>query len=534
MKKSIKNKRKKKNEKTIKYIKEVVTDKEKKKFKYLFLFLIIIFSIGLVRKTFQNDTFYTIKIGELILKNGIDMMDHFSWHSMLAYTYPHWLYDVFIYLVYYLFGYTGLYLSTIILLIILILLVFNTNIKNTDNYVVSIFSTFICILAISGFATARAQMLSFILFVLEIFFIEMFLKNKKKKYLYGLLLISLIICNTHVAVWIFYFILYLPCLVEFLIAYILDKIRKKNENNKLVVFCDKKFDIEKNDNVKYLFIVMLLSLLTGLITPIGDTPYTYIFKTMMGNSQKYINEHQMISWANSPFTIIIAIETIFLAFMAKVKLRDLFMICGLVIMSIFSIRHISLLALIGTICFARVFYAFLCKYDFNVDELLIKTLLKKSVIISSYIIVIISTFLLLYYQNNEEYIDHELYPIDAVKYIKENLDISEIKLFNGYNYGSYLVLNDIPVFIDSRADLYTKQFSGFDYDMFDDYEFIATNYQEKFEFYGITHVLLSREEEDILKLLEKDNCYNKIYSDNYFVLFEKTGHHDVIVNFSNN
>ena len=54
----------------------------------------------LLKKVLQNDTFYTIKIGELILNNGIDMMDHFSIHSNLAYTYPHWLYDVFIYLIY--------------------------------------------------------------------------------------------------------------------------------------------------------------------------------------------------------------------------------------------------------------------------------------------------------------------------------------------------------------------------------------------------------------------------------------------------
>ena len=57
---------------------------------------ICIFAIGLIRKTFQNDTFYTIKIGELILDNGIDMMDHFSFHENMAYTYPHWLYYVFI------------------------------------------------------------------------------------------------------------------------------------------------------------------------------------------------------------------------------------------------------------------------------------------------------------------------------------------------------------------------------------------------------------------------------------------------------
>ena len=62
--------------------------------------LIIILLCGAFTvKTFQNDTFYTIKVGESILKNGIDMVDHFSWHD-LAYTYPHWLYDLFIYILF--------------------------------------------------------------------------------------------------------------------------------------------------------------------------------------------------------------------------------------------------------------------------------------------------------------------------------------------------------------------------------------------------------------------------------------------------
>ena len=71
-----------------------------KKFYKGFLIWICILAFGLVRMELQNDTFYTIKIGELILNNGIDMLDHFSFHAGLAYTYPHWLYDVFIYFIY--------------------------------------------------------------------------------------------------------------------------------------------------------------------------------------------------------------------------------------------------------------------------------------------------------------------------------------------------------------------------------------------------------------------------------------------------
>lgn len=505
-----------------------MNDIDGKNFSRRFLIWIGILSLGLVRMAFQNDTFYTIKIGELIINNGIDMMDHFSFHTDLIYTYPHWLYDVFIYLIYHSFGFSGLYVSSIILLIILLCLIFKTNNLVCESKTASAISTIICALAISGFATARAQLVSFILFVIEIFFIESFLKKGKWKYLLGLFLISLALCNIHVAVWPFYFILFLPYLAEYLIVVIIDKVFT---GKKFKERLEKKFILEKNHRVKYLLLIMGISILSGLMTPIGDTPYTYLIKTMMGNSQKYILEHQMISWINSPFTIIIALETIILALLSKVRLRDLFMICGLVLMAIFSVRHLSLLALIGTICFARIFTTFLETYGFDIDKIFLNFFNKKIVIISSFGIVILITGLFFEFKMKEDFINDKLYPVAATEYIKNNLDISEIRLFNDYNFGSYLLFRDIPVFIDSRADLYTKQFSGFDYDIFDDYEYIITNYQEKFEFYKITHALIYKNNNIFFNILKSDYNYKIIYEDDNFGLFEKIGSPNVFVSY---
>ena len=84
--------------------------KEKKKksarcinwiFDGLVLICIIIISIAISPKSLQNDTFYNIKCGEYIFKNGIFHLtkDPFSWHD-LPYTWPHWLYDLLTYVVY--------------------------------------------------------------------------------------------------------------------------------------------------------------------------------------------------------------------------------------------------------------------------------------------------------------------------------------------------------------------------------------------------------------------------------------------------
>ena len=223
----------KKNKMDEKQEKEQLTMKKNKKiFIITFVICISILAIFLVKKTLQNDTFYTIKIGKLILENGIDMKDHFSFHSNLPYTYPHWLYDVFIYLIYLIGGYTGIYISSIVLFLILIYFLFFALYKITNHLSISAFSTFIATLSLSGFVTARAQLVSFILFALEVYFIEMFLKNGKKKYLLFLLLISLAICNIHLAVWPFYFIIFLPYFAE----YILSLIFNKKKDNKFPYF----------------------------------------------------------------------------------------------------------------------------------------------------------------------------------------------------------------------------------------------------------------------------------------------------------
>ena len=139
------------------------------------IILIAIFCICITPVTFQNDTFYTIKIGELIKNNGIDMMDHFSWHENLSYTYPHWLYDFCTYLVYALGGFKGVYILTAMLSVILGISIFLVNTKLTKNKAISFIVTVGALYTLRDYIAARAQLVTFILFVWELFFIEKFI-----------------------------------------------------------------------------------------------------------------------------------------------------------------------------------------------------------------------------------------------------------------------------------------------------------------------------------------------------------------------
>ena len=332
--------------------------KNKKPVIVISILMILMICIAFTSRSFQNDTFYTIKVGQSILKNGIDMKDHFSIHT-LNYTYPHWLYDVITYKLYQVGGLQGLYQVTILTFMIIGIIFYLANIKKNKSYFASLLFSILAMIMLARFVTARAQLITYLLFLVEVIFIEQLLKNGKKRYMFLLFLLNILIANLHAAVWPFYFILMLPYLCEYLVKKIMEKIKDKPN---LGIF-ENKIEVKKEENMKYLFFTFLISLPLGLLTPIGDVPYTYFIKILQGDTMKYINEHKPLVLIENFFVIgylfIFLIPLIFTK--VKIRLSDLFMILGLLFMSFLSVRHIALLAVIG------MFY--LCRLICNIGKI---------------------------------------------------------------------------------------------------------------------------------------------------------------------
>lgn len=542
------------------------------KFNILAVICISIFIIGLVTKTLQNDTYYTITLGKYVLQNGIDMMEHFSWHEGLIYTYPHWLYDIFIYLIYNAFGFMGVYISSIVLGIVLGLSIYFITSKISKNNLISFFITLLIMFLGRSFITARAQLITFILFVWTIYFIEKFLETRKIKYAIALILIPIGIANIHAAVFPFYFILYLPYIGEYIVAILAehtdfinkiliksdkkeinkllkkDKLSKKQEEklkeytirvekneeklkNKEEVRKAKKENeykiiIEKNKNVKWLILIMVICAFTGLVTPIGDTPYTYLLHTMKGNTTGNIGEHLPLTlYQNEEALITFAMTIILLAFTnTKIKLRDLFMLAGLMFLTFMSRRQLSMFLFIGGFTINNMLCEFLNIHNTEkeVEEAkeYVTTICGQ---VLTYILVIIVSGSMLYKMKDSKIVDTKSYPEEACNYVLENLNVKEIKLFNDYNYGSYLMYKGIPVFIDSRADVYDPQFNGLEDDIFQDYiktYNLKIYYEDTFEHYNITHVM-SYAKSSLALFLSKDYSYKEIYKDDNFIIFER-------------
>ena len=495
------------------------------------------------------------------------MEDVFSWHE-LPYTYTHWLYDLGIFLIYNVFGHAGIYASTIILASILGMIIYRLCARFSKNEVVSLIITIGSMYLLEPYVAARAQLLTFVLFALTLYFIEMFLETHKKRYAIGLILIPLIIANVHCAVFPFYFVLYLPYIAEFLwISFIdwdLDKklqrlvykialkfckndtVRQKLETKynlipeevserrrKRGLLREKPFRIKvtKNFFVIPLIIVMILAAFTGILNPAGDGAYTYLYKTMKGNTTDSINEHQpMVLVHCEEFLFTLCLFLAILIFTdTKIKLSDLFMLLGLTYLAFSTKRQISMFAIFCAPILAKLIAAMFEKYDKEAYKKLMNfagSCLGACVIILTFAIISID---MLEEIVDDPYVEVGTYPVEASDWIIENLDYKNIKLYNEYNYGSYLLFRGIPVFIDSRADLYAPEFNGnpdkddYGKDIFSDalnIAGIAYNYKDAFAEYGVSHVI-SYSNSKLVMLLSDDSDYIKLYEDDYFTIFEK-------------
>ena len=503
-------------------------DNKKICFEIMAIVLIAIFCISLTPKTLQNDTFYTIKIGEHIIENGgIDMMDPFSWHEGLEYTYPHWLYDVMIYLIYSAGGMFGIYISTCIFSVLLGLAIFETNSKLVKNKFLSFIITLGVMYLLKDYIAARAQLVTFILFTIQLYFMEKLVNTNKKRYGIGLIVISVLIANLHVAVWPFMFILYLPYIAEYVIAIIEEKVAKKYGKKTREGY---KISIEKRNGTKYLIIVMVICAFTGFLTPLGTTPYTYLIKTMQGNTTQNITEHLPMTLINCAgiLSALIIFVSILTFTDVKIRLTDLFMLGGLVFLMLYSKRQSTMFVIMCSVILNRLLYSELKKDEEDIDDQLINisTTLFGSIVITGLVLI-----LSIYFINptiKTQYINEKSYPVEMSDFIlqyfeENNIDIKSVRLYNEYNYGSYLLYRGIPVFIDSRCDLYAPEYND-GRDIFMDFmksSNLDVWFEDIFDKYKINYVILYKNSK--MNMIIQDSHlegYELLHKDDNFVFYK--------------
>ena len=470
--------------------------------------LFLIYLVSICQINFQNDVFFDIKVGEEYVKNGINTIDNFSIHEGLKYVSHHYMVNIITYHIYNLAGFYGIYFLEIILAVILSYLFYNANKIYVKNKIIAYFLTFIEMFFMRAFISQRAQMYSYILFLLEIICIEKFLREDKKRYLITLSFIPLFIVNFHAGVLPFYFIIIFVYLLNY---YNIKLDRIKNEE-------------KYKKNLKFLFIPVFLGIILMFCNPFGIDGVLYSFKTI---SNEFINnniqEFQASDINNNIMFYIFVLFIFMIYFFSKndVKTHQVLLVLGTSFMSLISLRHFSLLIIVSVTNMGlaeEVIKKIYNNLKTGIPEENQEKFKKALILILVFCIFYMSINNIVYM--NKDFIPETFFAVDGVEYIKNNIS-SDKRIFNDYSWGSLMMLNDIKVFIDSRCDLYTEEYN-YGVTVANDYgdvENCDKDYTTILKKYNIDYVFVKKES-NLNEFLKFDNRYELIYSDELSVIYE--------------
>lgn len=476
----------------------------------ILILIIMLFMTSCVEKTLQNDTFFTIALGERTVEHGIEKYDQLVWHEELEFIHLRWLFDVLIYFIYSISSFNGIYIFVIIISIIQGLLYYFIVNKFTKNKSLAFIATLVTMYFNKNELAARGQIMSFTLFLLEFYCIEALMKTNKKRYIILLLIIPILIVNFHASVFPMYFVFYLPYIAEFIFA----KLKlNKSENSKIII---------EERSITKLLIIMILGLFFGFCSPIGIDAYKYMFNVMSGISTDFITELQPINFMEHVYyTILICLVIALISFTkTKVNLTDGLYILGFILLSMPTYRCIFFFYLISSICIFRILNSFLEENNFKMKFLNSK--FKNLFIILFLMSLILFSTTTLASELGKDYVDSTKMPINATNYILSSVDLENMKIYNHFNFGSYLEMKGIKVFLDSRSEMYTKEFNP-ETTILEDWFNLTSgliHYNEIFDKYEITHALL-RNDELVNLYIKNDPKWNEIYQDDMFSIYER-------------
>ncbi len=457
---------------------------------YLY-FLVPLIINAIISYSSNEDIWYILKYGEVILQHGFIHTDILTIHSGLHIVIQQGFSNIIFYLIYKAFNtygffllcelYVGLYLFIIYKICMLL--------SNKKILLSVLIATITCTLLEISFITPSPRIFTYLHLLLIIYIMELFYKDNKSKAIYFLPLISLIQINTHASLWFYLFLFMLPYVVTLI--------------------------IQKNKNVIKLLIIMLIMFLVGFINPYTYENVFFPFLVYDPIISQYIEElypAMLLSPENSVvatsifFYIILAVELLIYIYYkkGKLELRHLFLFGGTTILALAHIRNISVF-LIATL---PILANYLKDMKWSVNDTYVDT--KKTWIIMGIFILVLSIL-------NPNRLESEARK--GGEFLLENYD-KDIVLYINYDYGSYLEFLGFKCYSDTRAEVFTKK-GNRKKDLFTEAYIMqrtCNNYKEFLKYYNFTHLVVHKET-CLYQYLIRDKT-KIIFKDKEYVIFE--------------
>jgi len=402
----------------------------------------------------DTDTWWHLKAGEWMVENGrIIQEDPFSYtKGGTPWQYPGVWLQVGMYLLYDWFGPGALNIWTAVMVTAIFYPVLRMSRGNV------IFVAFVVLLAVIASAiywNARPYLVSFLLFAFIYFILDRYYRRGKGK-LWLLPVLMVVWVNTHGS-FLAGFILTGPFFVDALMQ---SWIARNHE--------DAVFRREEKEKALHILIVFGLMLVASLITPHGWNIWALPFTTFTRQAeQQLITEWQSPNFHDTSMLPFAALLLLSLAVLGgankRLRLFEILLLAGFGNLGLVSMRNIMFFSIVAPPILTRYGDRVIANLgedigislslDFDRAPGRIAGRINALIVIVVGLLVVFSMVRYLPVSANQEDFT-ERFPVAAVEFLKEaSLDG---RIFNSYNYGGYLIwaLEEYPVYIDGRADLY--------------------------------------------------------------------------------
>lgn len=482
----------------------------------------------------DSDTYWIIKTGEYICKNGIPTKDFLTFHTNMDLVVQQWLSDIIFYKLYSLMGFLGPMLLVLVMYMVFLLLFRKLCLEISNKPIVASVATFIAGIAMPAFMVTRPQIFTYSIILIELICLEKFIKDGKYKHLCVLPILSVLVVNLHASMWTMLFIVLLPFLANALPI----KIKGKS------IACCK---------IMPLIITAVIMAVFGLITPYGVKGLTFIFTTSVGDKvNDLIGELNPLTFsfdisAISDWMELFAILCIYLFYKkGKTNIRYVLLTAGTAIMMLMYIKLTpyfiicaipSTLKYIDNIDFRGIFENLMKKdqeANKNKNKKESKGLIKATVaLIFVFIALIVGTLGSGMYNEASNYVKYNGTnksmqrldtAIDAMQNDIDENNVTDLRLFNGFNIGGYLEFKGYTTYIDARADSFIEE-ANHDFDYLTEYFKVVDgkkNYKKVFNKYNFNYALIEKKSEKPLYVnLKNDNNYELIFKNKEYAVFKK-------------
>ena len=467
---------------TINLVKMVMSNNKYIKFikdNWYWSLYVISFICFCVRNTeMDNDCFFLLNNGRYVLRYGIPHIDPFTIHSGLHYVMQQWLFSIILYSFYKLLGKYGLFTFNIILYFLIIFVLYKLCRLFIKNKLVVVLITSIIGFAITPYIVLRPQSVTYLILLLETYFLEKYVKTNNYKYLIVLPVLSIILINFHASMWYFIFIFMLPFLV-----------------NSIKI---KKLTIDKV-NLKPLLIVMFIMFIVGFINPYGIEAITYILKSYgLTEVNNFVSEMENPINLSNYYLILntlLLLLVLFILIVFKKSKLDIRFYCFLIGLFVLNLLHYK------TEVYFILWYAYI--FCYLIKDLKLKYKIKDNIIIKilnelklETSLILCITFILVLFFSYKSYNMDVSYINNIVHYMEDNYNKKDVILFVDYNDGGYTEYLGYKSYIDPRAELFYKKMNG-KKDIFIELSSMLNNepdfsYDGFLKKYNFTHIIVPK------------------------------------------